>query len=131
MIACQREGAENRLKMWNGKCKTTPDETVVAEIDVNLNARNGLQHDAGSVLSVSSEDISTIISKTSCCHSDATNPTLKRGRQFQLSQVSPTDCGLSACLTSFLLSRTFCFRFSFHLFCSPLVLLFTIKYSIV
>lgn len=74
--------------MWNGKCKQTPaTETVVTEIDISINPKNGLQNEIGSVHSVSSEDISTLNSSSTCCHSDASNPTKTRGRQFQLSQV--------------------------------------------
>lgn len=72
--------------MWNGKCKAAPDETVVTEIDVN--ARNGGLGDSNSINSVSSGDVSAISSMATCCNSDATNPAAKRGRQFQLSQVS-------------------------------------------
>lgn len=81
--------------MWNGKCKPAAMDQVVTKTELsteimpnmNMGTRN-TQTDANSLRSVSSEDISSINSTATCCNSDATNPAIKRGRQFQLSQVS-------------------------------------------
>lgn len=81
--------------MWNGKCKPAVMDQAVAKTElsteimpnVNMGTRNTMA-DTNSLRSVSSEDISTINSTATCCNSDATNPAIKRGRQFQLSQVS-------------------------------------------
>lgn len=82
--------------MWNGKCKPAAMDQVVTKTElsteimpnVNMGTTRLTQADTNSLRSVSSEDISTINSTATCCNSDATNPAIKRGRQFQLSQVS-------------------------------------------
>lgn len=80
--------------MWNGKCNPGKEQAYPTSLETNLNMRNGQTNDISSLRSISSEDVSTAEFTNNCCNSDATNPAIKRGRQFQLLQVSTINHNL-------------------------------------
>lgn len=74
--------------MWidaNNQCIAQSQSKVDLQTTVVVN--NSQQNDLSSVQSISSDDISTDEVASNCCNLNATNPAIKKGRQFQLFQV--------------------------------------------